>query len=214
MVKKIAVACLCVALGSSLSAREETYSKTFIGLELEGTKIDSSTQVYLNDATMPPFESGNDYVGEYGFNIGVEDEEWRTTFLYTYFNNDNEGAEETMNKGSLLVDYFIWTSVGSDYEVKPYIGAHIGYMSYELTADLGYGDQMTLADESGMFYGGQAGVAMSVSESVGLDLSYKYSVSNLTDIPADFTNANGDTLNFESSLDNMSSIAFSIKYFY
>ncbi len=214
MVKKIAVACLCMAaLGSSLDARELSNSKTFIGLELESTQADTSTQVYLNSATMPPFKTSGDAVGEYGFNIGVEDEEWRTTFLYTYYNNDDKGAEETMNKGSLLVDYFIWTSSGSDYEIKPYIGAHIGYMSYEMNADLGYGNQI-LADESDIFYGGQVGVAMTVSEVIGLDLSYKYSGTNLTDMPTDFINENGDTLHFDTSLDNMRSIAFGIKYFY
>ncbi len=34
MVKKIVIACLCMALGSSLNARELSTSKTFIGLEV------------------------------------------------------------------------------------------------------------------------------------------------------------------------------------
>ena len=214
MVKKITAACLGIVLGSSLNATEGMYSKAFIGLEVESTKVDSSAQVYFNDFIMPPFETDSDYAGEYGFNIGVEDEEWRTTFLYTYYNNDNDGAEETMNKGSLLVDYFIWTTTGSDYELKPYLGAHVGYMSYELTADTGYGTDFILVDDSDMFYGGQVGVAMTVSEVIGLDLSYKYSMANFTDIPTDFVNAYGDRLHFDSSLDGMGSIAFGIKYFY
>lgn len=214
MMKKMTAACLGIVLGSSLNAAEGISSKAFLGLEVEATKVDSSAQVYWNDFIQPPFETNSDFAGEYGFNIGVEEEEWRATFLYTYYNNDESDTEETMNKGSFLLDYFVWTTRESDYDLKPYIGAHVGYMGYELTADAGYGRDFNLADESGVFYGGQVGVAMTVSEVIGLDLSYKYSVTSFSDIPSDYVDANGNTLHFDSNLDSMGSIAFGIKYFY
>ena len=214
MVKKIAIACLCMALGSSLNARDMSQNKTFIGLEFESTKIDSSSEIYFNDAFQGDFGTKSDSVMEYGLNIGAEGEEWRTTFLYTYYNDDMAEAEEIMHKGSLLLDYFIWTTNTGDYEIKPYIGGHVGYMAYELKADVGYGIDQKIVDESDIFYGGQIGVAMTISEIIGLDLSYKYSLTNLNDIPLDFLDLSGNRVHLNNSLDSMGSIAFSIKYFY
>ena len=211
MVKKIAVALLCTALGTSLYARDDiSQSNLFVGLELDSTKTDANI-----DLVGSPFglELSNDSVIEYGIRLGAEKEEWRTTLLYTYGNDDKDGLEETMHKGSLLLDYFIWSSGSNEYNVKPYIGAHIGYMSYELIDSnfMDSGLDLTVADDSGFFYGGQVGIAMTISEAVQIDLSYRYSLTSLEEMDYDSLRSPGA---LESNLDNMGSIAFSINYFY
>lgn len=202
MVKKIAVACLLMAFGSTLHAEIVGDSRAFMGLELESTKTESSLQ--LGDTPKLNFESSS--VAEYGVRIGAENDEWRTTLLYTYYNDEDNGAEETMHKGSVLIDYFFWKTDANTMTIKPYVGAHAGYMSYELTSDQVFaGFNTTISDGSGVFYGAQAGIAMAVSEVVGLDLSYKYSLTDVDDTPLPDSK-------FE--LDNMGSIAFSINYYY
>jgi len=219
MVKKIAIALLCTALGTSLYAREDiSKSDIFIGLEIGSTKIDSSTKVFLTDdeddiiGDPAKYDGGSEI--EYGIRIGAEKDEWRTTLLYSYYNNDDEGIEETMHKGSLLLDYFIWSSDSIDYNVKPYIGLNVGYMSYEASGDLlGEGNQV-YADDSGLFYGAQAGIAMTISEVVQLDLSYRYSLIAMDDSEDEKYLGSDEWLNSVNSLDNMGSIVFSVNYFY
>ena len=214
MVKKITIALLCTALGTSLYARDDiSQSSLFVGLELESTKTDANI-----DLVGSPFglDLSNDSVIEYGIRLGAEKNEWRTTLLYTYGNDDKDGLEETMHKGSLLLDYFIWSSGSTAYNVKPYIGAHVGYMSYEASAHLvGYGVDQILMDDSGIFYGGQAGIAMTISDVVQLDLSYKYSITSIDDV-VDMQNTGipGLWLDTVYGLDNMGTIALSINYFY
>jgi len=219
MVKKMAIALLCTALGTSLYARDDiSQSDIFIGLEIGSTKIDSSTEVFLINEfdeidDSAKYDGGSEI--EYGIRMGAEKDEWRTTLLYTYYNNEDEGIEETMHKGSLLLDYFIWSSDSTDYNVKPYIGLHVGYMSYEASGDLlGEGNQV-YADDSGLFYGAQAGIAMTISEVVQLDLSYRYSLTSMDDSENEkYLESSDEWLNSVNSLDNMGSIAFSINYFY
>lgn len=213
MVKKIAIAALCMTLGSSLYAKDMTTGNVFIGLELESTKLDMSTKIDVNNFYLGQFDETSDSMTEYGLRIGSESEEWRATLLYTYADNKNIGTKETTNKGSLLLDYFLWSSGGMDYEVKPYLGVHVGYMNYKVTTDLGLGIDRRIVDSSGMFYGGQLGVALKVSEVVGFDLSYKYSLTNLEDNEL-ILDGSGNSLAYKSELDNMGSIAFSINYFY
>lgn len=218
MVKKLGMALLCAALGSTLYAREDiSTSKLFVGLELDSTKTDSSTEAYLgNTPAYWPIDNTSSSVIEYGARLGAEKEDWRTTILYTYYNNEEQGLEETMNKGSILLDYFIWSTGSAQYNVKPYIGAHVGYMSYEANVNSVAGFNAKIADDSGVFYGGQAGIAMTISEVVEFDLSYKYSLTTLDGINTPVNgNIEGNQFdNIVTSLDNMGSIAFAINYFY
>jgi len=220
MVKKLGMVLLCAALGTTLYARDDiSKSNLFVGLELESTKADATTEFFdVNIPLYPKLESSSSSVIEYGFRVGAEKENWRTTLLYTYYNNEDGGLEETMHKGSMLLDYFIWSSGTTEYNVKPYLGAHVGYMSYTASGpvDLGNGElaSATWADDSGLFYGGQAGIAMTMSEVIQLDLSYKYSLTTLDSIEVPLPLVSGQPTRAVTELDNMGSIAFSINYFY
>ncbi len=209
MVKKIATGILAVALTGSLYAGNYSEGKKFIGVELGSTKLDSSARFYPDNGVPFQLAGESDSAIEYGFRIGAQDEEWRTTLLYSYYNNDDSGFEETTHKGSIHLDYFIWSTDAGGMDIKPFIGGHVGYMSYEVSGDTGLGLREIFADDSNVFYGGQAGVSLAISDVVELDLSYRYSLTNLDDIPVELTGGH-----MESSLDSMGSIVFGLNYFY
>ena len=64
---------------------------------------------------------------------------------------------------------------------------------------------LKVADDSGIFYGGQAGIAMTISEVVQIDLSYKYSLTTLEEMEYDSLILAKMLL--ESNLDNMGTIS-------
>lgn len=156
MIKKIAVALLCAALGSSLYARDDiSQSRTFIGLELGYSEVQGDTFYELG-------YTGDSDV-EFGVRIGAEKDEWRTTFIFDYYDSsDNDQNVETL---LMTIDYFV---LDNNSGFKPYIGLNLGYANYE----------STFVEDSGMVYGGQAGFVFNVTEMVNLDLSYRYSLSS------------------------------------
>ncbi len=176
MVKKIAIACLCMALGSSLNAREMSESETFIGLEVGYTEVEGD-RIGLLDNT--------DEDVSYGFRIGAQSGEWRTMFLFNYY--DNSDTDQNVAQGLFTVDYFLLDpKSSSESTFRPYIGANVGYASYE----------STFIDDSGFLYGGQLGFVVDVAETVDLDFAYRYSFSD------------ADTL------DHIGSFVFGIHYLY
>jgi hypothetical protein len=212
MVKKIAIAGLCMALGSSLYAKDMSESKVFIGVEIESSKLDTSTKIDLNNVYLGKFDETGDSLTEYGLRIGAQNDEWRTTILYTYSDNKNSGTKEKMNRGSLLLDYFLWSTGSMDYDLQPYLGVHVGYMNYKVNTDFGLGINRRIFDASGIFYGGQLGVNLIVSDIVGFDLSYKYSATSISDTEAFLNGANN--LLYKGKVDSIGSVAFSVNYFF
>lgn len=209
MIKKITMGILAVALTGSLYAENYSVGQTFIGVELGSTEVDSSARFY-SDGNLPiEFGSKSNSNIEYGFRLGAQNDEWRTTVLYTYYDDEDSGFEDTMHKGSLNLDYFIWSTDAGGMKIKPFIGGHVGYMSYESSADTFESLSVILADESGAFYGGQAGVALAVAEMLEIDLSYRYSFTDLDDI-----SASGPDWYSETSVDNVGSIVFGLNYFF
>ena len=222
MMKKIAIALLCTTLGATLYAREDiSTSKLFVGLEIQGTTVNSSNEYIFTDAnyeevaSLAKLNSTGDTLIEYGIRLGAEKEDWRTTLLYTYSSDENDGLDETMHKGSILLDYFVVNWGSNSFSAKPYIGAHVGYMSYSASIDIPeYGVSQVLMDDTGLFYGGQVGIAMTIKEVVQLDLSYKYSLTSIESTNTLENFGNGYWLDDVYGIDNMGTIAFSVNYFY
>ena len=104
---------------------------------------------------------------EYGFRIGAQNREWRTTFI----GNLARGKEYKYQKAMLTFDHFVWQSLYEKDHIrfKPYIGGHIGWIKH--TADD--------VSENGMLYGGEVGLVWNVIDEVDFDLAYRYSVTNL-----------------------------------
>lgn len=166
--KKIATGILAIALSGSLYAGNVTEGKKFIGLEV------SQTEIQADLAGNPIFIGAESDAVQFGLRLGAQNEQYRTMLLYTYY--DDSDTEQNIQTGMLTVDYYLWdTEVGSS-RIRPYIGINSGYMNYESNYAP---DQSYNIDESNFFYGGQAGVTIGVMEMLDIDLSYRYSLSNM-----------------------------------
>lgn len=158
MVKKIGIACLYIALGSALNAAEISDSQTFIGVEVGYSEVQGERIGLLENT---------DSDVSYGFRIGAQNTEWRTTFLYNYY--DNSDTDQNVEQGLFTLDYFLLGNQSSSESMfRPYIGANVGYANYE----------SSFVEDSGMLYGAQAGFVVNVAETVDLDFAYRYSLSS------------------------------------
>ena len=157
MVKKIAIALLCVALGSTVYAREISESQKFIGVEVSITEVQGEQ----------PSDKSDDV--SYGVRLGAQNDQWRTMFTLNYF----DSGEHNVEKLFLSVDYFFMkTDVYDSYALQPYLGVNVGYMNYESVG----------VDASGFLYGMQGGVVLDVMDRVGLDIGYRYSLSSADEL--------------------------------
>jgi len=190
MIKKIGMVLLCTAIGTSLYARDDiSESKPFIGLEIGYATVQGDVGDNGVFPTVIRDYEGSDV--EFGIRIGAQKEEWRTTLSFNYFDGDEDGKKQNYEKGLASIDYFFLSSNQSNFQ--PFIGANVGYVNYESTSDI---------DMSGFIYGAQAGIVISVTENVDLDLQYRYSLSNAADDDHD------------ASLDHIGSIVFGVNYVY
>jgi opacity protein-like surface antigen len=168
MVKKIGIALLCMALGSTLYARDDiSTSTTFVGLEVGYSEVQGSVGHYdivdgHDIGVITPNFTG-DYDIEYGLRIGAEKEQWRTTFIFDYYNSSKN--DQNIEQGYLTLDYYI---LEKESAFRPYIGINVGYGNYE----------STFVEDSGFLYGGQAGVVLEVAGKMNFDLGYRYSLSD------------------------------------
>lgn len=158
MVKKIAMVLLCTALGSSVQAREISESQKFIGVEVSITEVQGQQ----------PSDKSNDT--SYGLRVGAQNEQWRTMFTLNYFDSGDQNVEKLF----LSVDYFfLKTDMYDSYALQPYLGVNLGYMNYESTME---------DDASGLLYGMQGGVVLDVTDTIGLDVGYRYSLSSADEL--------------------------------
>ncbi len=156
MTKKLLGGLTAFALATSLYADELGSSQRFIGLEIGAGQVQGDT----------PVEIGHEGDAiEYGLRIGAQDGQWRTTFLFDYF--DSSDDDQNVEKGMLTVDYFFLDSLSNS--VRPFIGVNLGYANYE----------STFFDDSGVLYGGQVGVVVGLTESIDLDIAFRYSLSDI-----------------------------------
>ena len=163
-------------LGSSLAAKESFSSERLIGIEVGYGTLDTTNN-------LGKINSKKDV--EYGFRIGAQNNEWRTTLSANFNMVDKEKFQRVM----LSFDHFVWTSLYKTDNIifKPYLGGHVGWMRF--TDDIEERD-------TGMVYGGQAGVAWNVLKEVDFDVSYRYSITDL------------------SKIDKLSSFVFGVNYIY
>ncbi|MFT7880721.1 MAG: hypothetical protein ABXS91_10045 [Sulfurimonas sp.] len=154
MVKKIAVALSCMVFGSTLNAADVSEGKKFIGLEAGMAKIQA-------DTLAGPDHEGDDV--EFGFRLGAQNDTWRTMLVFDYF--DSSDDDQNYEKGLVQFDYYLFNNESETFSFRPFIGLNVGYMNYE----------STYIDENGFLYGGQAGVIVGITESVDLDVMYRYS---------------------------------------
>ncbi len=153
MIKKMAMVLMSAIIGTSLYAGNyDTGSKGFIGLEVGAATVDGERLGGI-------FHQGD--AVEYGLRFGAQSDEWRATFAFDYF--DSSSDDQNVEKGFLMVDYFLFNSDN----IRPFVGANVGLINYE----------STLVDATDFVYGGQAGVIVGLGENIDIDLSYRYSLS-------------------------------------
>ena len=161
MIKKTVVALLAgMALGNTVYAGSAPGDKKFLGLEVGATEVQGDTYSEL---------SKKSNTVSYGISLGAQTEEWRTTFVYNYYNNSSD--DQKVNKGLALVDYFFYNS-GSEMSIRPYIGLNLGYANY----------QSTVIDVSGILYGGQVGIVMGITPQVDMSISFRYSLTEMEEV--------------------------------
>ncbi len=161
---KIKIGLLSVALSASVYGENVDIGTGFLGIEVGNTELQGARYMNIYDGnTYNPFYEGSGI--EIGIKLGAQNEEWRTSFVIDYY--DNEDEDQNYEKAMIMIDYFLINAYESEMSVRPYIGANLGYMGYE----------STFIDESDFVYGGQAGLVVNVS-SVDVDLSYRYSLFN------------------------------------
>ena len=153
---------LAVLLASGAYAENFTSGQTFIGLDLGYSQVKG----YVKDGSSLVYEDDSDI--QYGFRIGAQNAEWRTSFVFDYYDNGdtNQNVEEYL----LVIDYFLTDETST---IRPYIGANVGYANYE--ADY-------VEDEGGVIYGGQLGFTVDLAPQVNMDLSYRYSVTDFDEL--------------------------------
>lgn len=162
--KKITTIILGMALSSALYADNYSVGDKFVGIEGGSATIQGAVYTDINDPlSYDPLYDGSDIT--YGLRFGAQNDEYRSTILFDYYNNPDE--DQTLQIGLVTVDYYVLSQDAASVKIKPYIGINLGYLRYE----------STLVDEQGFAYGGQAGIAASVSSKIDIDVAYRYSLA-------------------------------------
>jgi len=157
MIKRVAILLLCIVLGSSLYAREDiSKSNTFVGLEVGYAEVQGDI---LGEANFV-----GDYDVEFGIRIGAQRDQWRTTFIFDYY--DSADNDQNIEQLLMTVDYFV---LDNNSAFRPFIGLNVGYANYE----------SSYVEDSGILYGAQAGIVLEVAEMINMDLGYRYSLSDI-----------------------------------
>ncbi len=162
MLKKVISVALVFGAITFLSAGDNTRSinetsEVFIGLEVGATFVQGDSVLDLNHEG-----SG----ASIGFRLGAQNEQWRSMLIFDYF--DSEDDDQNYERTMIQVDYYIMPSNFTTVAFRPYIGINGGYLNYE----------SSIVDESGFTFGAQVGFTADVSNSVDLDIAYRYSVAN------------------------------------
>jgi len=125
-----------------LFAQQDAKEFHFVGLtaSIDSMKFESGSFIADQDET------------SFGFKYGRQTHEWRTVFTLC-------GNGDLQNFG-LEVDKILVDELFGMPEIRPYLGASVGYLQYE--------------KRDGYYYGGNFGFLLYASDTVDVDLSYHY----------------------------------------
>ena len=138
---------LFILMVTMLSAQQEKESFPFIGVTLATHSIDfnSDTQTSGQNETV------------LGIRYGKQTLDWRTMFTLS--------GNAALQSFSMEIDKILLDAMFGSPKVRPYLGATLGYLSY---------DNDTVLDSSGYYYGGNFGFLLYATDRVDVDLSYHY----------------------------------------
>lgn len=112
--------------------------------------------------------------GGVSLTYGKQSLDWRTIFALDYTQNSYFGAHVEIDK--ILLDDMFGTA-----KLRPYLGAVLGYMSYDdKNLNIAPEDSELYEETNGFYFGANFGFIIYASDNVDIDLSYHYySVQNL-----------------------------------
>ncbi len=126
-------------------------------------------------------KSSNQRETPIGLRYGKQTLDWRTMFTY-------ERASNGYQMFGMEIDKIMLDELMGMPEFRPYLGLSVGYFKY---------DDDVLSDDSGLYYGANAGLIIYATDNMDADLSYHYYKVNNID-----------------ELDNIKGATFSLHYFY
>jgi len=176
MFNKIFLAIICTMTMSY--AVDDFSSERLLGIEVAYTSVDSTNEI--------GFRKTNEDA-EFGLRLGAQNEEWRTTLRLNFMKAEGRGYQKAM----LDFDRFVWASLYKTDSIvfKPYLGAHLGWMRYT-------DDHDGFLSGSGLAYGGQLGLALTVLDEVDFDFGYRHTIANI------------------DGVDTVGSLVFAVNYLY
>jgi len=134
---------------SALFAEEELETFPFLGITASYHQIDFDSSAKLDDNKETLL----------GFRYGKQTLDWRTMFTLLGDNNIQNFSVELEIDKILLDDMFGYP------EVRPYLGATIGYT---------HNESNDLQDSDGVYYGGAFGFLIYITDNIDADISYHY----------------------------------------
>ncbi len=132
---------------TALFSNQASESFSFLGL--------TTTQNNIDFTNISNIQSEEEVL--VGFRYGEQTIKWRTMFT---FSGNKEIQELTLEIDKILLDDMFGYP-----EVRPYLGATIGYLNYK---------NDTLVEENGYYYGGTFGFLIYLTDTIDLDISYHY----------------------------------------
>ena len=130
-----------------LFAQQDVEEFHFIGLNLSTDSIDFKSMEDISSQRETTF----------GLRYGRQTLEWRTVFTLSGNNN--------LQNFALEVDKILLDALFGMPEIRPYLGATVGYLHY---------DDTDVSDTDGFYYGGNLGVLLYATDTIDIDLSYHY----------------------------------------
>ncbi len=159
--KKICVVFFSLLIASGSLVADEFGSDAFLGVEFGYGELQGDIGGILATPNFKGTGAG------YGLRAGAQNADWRTV-LSLYFFTKGKQDFKMLNIG---VDYRFAhdseSSVASTFD--PYVGLNMGYGNYQSTG----------INANGFMYGAEAGVVISVLNSLDVDFGYRYSLSTI-----------------------------------
>ena len=173
MINKLLLSSLLILTLSE--AKDSFSSERLLGIEVGYAGLETKDAIGLDQSSKSV---------EFGFRIGAQNEDWRTTLIGNMSSSDGHKIQKAL----ISFDKFVWQSLYKKDNImfKPYLNGHIGYLKH--TADK--------ISEKGMLYGGGAGLVWNVLNEVDFDLGYRYSFTEL------------------DKLDSLSTVTLGVNYIY
>lgn len=140
-------------VSTALFSQQDTEQFPFIGITAETHSIDFESIA----------NTSREKENSFGIRYGKQTLDWRTVFTLS--------GNSDLKTFSVEIDKILLDALFGMPEIRPYLGATLGYLRYE---------NDMISDNSGYYYGGNFGFLLYATDTVDVDLSYHYySISGL-----------------------------------